>query len=226
MKFNTVNPHALAGLAIATVLGSVVAPAEAATIRFDTDPFDGSTALETPGRQIIGDELFLDAFSVDEDVFSFDPDVFGVETLSFFNGFGADLTGNPNAIVLQDSDPDADPSTPFLAGTAANLIAEQLDTDGAGFFVYFNTNLQLNRLVYSTNLNDNTADLKILARVLTPLGDGAIAALPTFTADNFVLEDDAVAQSVPEPTTSVAFLGLGAIAACGHRLRRRGNRAA
>ena len=34
---------------------------------------------------------------------------------------------------------------------------------GPGFFIYFNSGLDLPRLVYSTDLSDNTADLKVLA---------------------------------------------------------------
>ena len=66
--------------------------------------------------------------------------------------------------MLQDTDNDGNPATPFNAGSAANLIANALSDDGAGFFIYSNSVLAVNRLVYSTNLNSTTADLSILAR--------------------------------------------------------------
>ncbi len=44
------------------------ANADAATITFSTPPFAGSTALTTPGRQVVGGELFT-AFDIGADVF-------------------------------------------------------------------------------------------------------------------------------------------------------------
>ncbi|MBC7927314.1 MAG: hypothetical protein H7039_16820, partial [Bryobacteraceae bacterium] len=87
------------------------------------------------------------------------------------------------------------------------------ETDGAGFFMYFNSNLNLNRLVYSANLNDNTADLKILARIVSPSGQGAIDALPTFAEANFV--------ATPEPTTAFMVLGASALLLAMKKFARR-----
>jgi uncharacterized protein (TIGR03382 family) len=61
----------------------------------------------------------------------------------------------------------------------------------------------VNRLVYSTNLDDNTADLAILARITSPTGAGAIAELSAFNSGNFAI--------VPAPA-SAAFLALGGLA--------------
>ena len=170
--------------------------AGAAVISFTTDPFENSTALTTPGRQIVAGELFT-AFNVATDVFAFDPSLFGIAGISFGNGLVASLpTSGLNVIVLQDLDNDANPATSFGAGNAANLIADRVTASGAGFFVYFNQGLALPRLVFSTDLSDNTADLKVLAR-LTNLTS---SALPTFTASNF-----AVLQ-VPEPSSLALLL--------------------
>jgi hypothetical protein len=63
-------------------------------------------------------------------------------------------------------DDDNNAGTPFGAGQAANLTADRITTPGAGFFIYFNQALDLPRLVFSTDLSDSTADLKVLARML------------------------------------------------------------
>lgn len=104
-------------------------------------------------------------------------------------------------------------SDPF-AGTAANLIADAITSDGAGFFVYSNRVLGVNRLVYSTNLNRSTADLSVLARIESPSGAAALAAISSFGVANF-----AVAQ-VPEPgTLALTLAGLAVVGA--NALRRR-----
>lgn len=56
----------------------------------------------------------------------------------------------------------------------------------------------MNRLVYSTNLDDPTADLKILARLTQPTGADAIAAKANFGSQNCAL--------VPEPETYALML--------------------
>ena len=182
--------------------------AQAATVTFSTDPFAGTTALTDPGRQIVGHELFIPTFDLDNDVFAFNSAVFNVgPTLNFVTDIAANLpTGGANVIVLQTTDNDNDTGTAFGAGNAANLIAAQITTPGAGFFIYQNSILGLRRLVYSTDLDDPTADLKILARLLAPTGADSIATLPLFTAANFdLVTADA---TIPEPTT-FALLGLG-----------------
>lgn len=180
-------------------LVAVHTSAGAAVITFDTDPFANSTALTTPGRQIVGGELVTD-FNVATDVFAFDPTVFGIGSILFASDVAANLPATGvNTVVLQSLDNDADPGTPFGAGNAANLIADRITSTGPGFFIYFNSGLGVPRLVYSTDLSDDTADLKVLAR-LTNLLDSNV--LPTFTAANFAILE------VPEPP-SLGLLGLG-----------------
>ena len=48
---------------------------------------------------------------------------------------------------------------------SVNDLAAQISVSTPGFFVYFNTGLNLPRLVYSADLSDNTADLAVLARL-------------------------------------------------------------
>ena len=187
------------------------AAAEAASISFFTDPFAGTTALSTPGRQIIGNELFV-TFSVASDVFVLEPSVFGVDPIVFANGLIGNIpTTGENVVVLQTTDDDANTGTPFGAGNAANLIADRITTSGPGFFIYFNSGLNLPRLVYSTDLGDPTADLKILARITNLSGN--TASLATFTAANF--------STVPEPSAFVMVTGGGALLAFSMLRRKR-----
>jgi hypothetical protein len=185
--------------------------ATATTFTFNTDPFAGSTALTTPGRQVVGNEVFI-TFNIATDRFALDTGVFGVgNTLLFANDVAANLpTGNVNVIVLQSFDNDNDPATPFAAGTAANLIAAQITSPGPGFFVYFNQGLDLPRLVFSTDLNDNTADLKVLFRMTNLTGQDGRDAIPTFTASNF---------TVPEPSTFM-LTAVGVLVTLGYARRR------
>lgn len=192
--------------------------AAAATINFATDPFVGSTALTTAGRQVSSLlEQTLPSFAAG-DVFSFDAGVFGLgSNLTFANSLSSGLpaSGSRDVIVLQDSDNDNNPATTFNAGAAANLIANAVTADGDGFFVYFNSLLGVNRLVYSTNLNNNTADLSILARINNPTGLDAINALPNFTAANFAV------TPVPEPSTyALMLVGLLGVAAVARRSKK------
>jgi hypothetical protein len=183
----------------------------ATTFSFVSDPFAGTTALTTPGRQVVGGEALL-SFSIGSDVFAFEPTVFGVAAqVLFANDVAANLpTSGVNVVVLQTTDDDSNPMTAFGAGSAATLIADRISVAGPGFFVYFNSGLDLPRLVFSTDLSDETADLKILAR-LTNLA-GQSAALPTFTAANFTM--------IPEPSSLLLLAATGALWTFGRELGR------
>lgn len=208
--------HTLPILVTAGLL--LASPATAATITFNTDPFAGSTAPETPGRQVVGNELFT-AFNPATDIFAFDSTAFGLDSVSFFNGLIGSLpTSGVNVVVLRTFDNDADPATAFVAGSAANLIAAQTTTNGPGLFIYFNSGLDLPRLVYSTNLNDEAADLKILARLTNLTGQSGRDALASFTAANFQIVTTPV--PVPEPST-IVLLASAAVIWGGRRLSQR-----
>ena len=181
--------------------------ATAATISFLTPPFAGTTALTDPGRQIVGNELFT-TFDPLTDVFAFDATVFGIDQILFDNDvIGGVPTSGVNVVVLETFDNDNDPATPFGAGSAANLLAAQIVAPGPGFFIYFNSGLNLPRLVYSTDLSEPTADLKVLAR-MTNMADEP-GQLADFTQANFEL------TAVPEPG-SLVLLSTG-LAWCARR---------
>lgn len=178
----------------------------AGVFRFDTDPFFGTNALTTPGRQVVGGEGFI-SFDPAADVFSLESSVFGMGTSPmFFNGLaGAIPNSGANTVVLQSFDNDSNSATPFAAGNAADLIAAQVTTPGPGFFVYFNQGLDLPRLVFSRDLSDNTADLKVLFRMTNLAGQPGRDAMPTFTVANFEL------TAVPEPSSVFLTLIAGTL---------------
>jgi hypothetical protein len=115
------------------VLLAFSAAASPNTFRFDTDPFAGTNVLNTPGRQLVGGEDFI-SFSIAQDVFSLESTVFGVgSTADFVNAPAANLpAAGVNVIVLESFDDDNNPQTPFGAGNAANLTANQITTPGPG----------------------------------------------------------------------------------------------
>ena len=203
-------------LAAAALLAG--ASAQAATLSFAKEPFTGSDALTTPGRQVVGGEVFT-AVDPAADVFSLQGSAFdALAPLNFFNGVIGDVppTGT-NVVVLRTFDNDANPGTPFGAGNAATLIADRITTSAPGLFVYFNSNLDLPRLVYSTDLSDPTADLQVLFRMTNLTGDGGKTAMESFTAGNFAVS----AAPIPEPSTW-ALLGSGAALLAFVRRRQKG----
>jgi hypothetical protein len=196
-------PHVVA------VLLAFSSTINATTFTFNSDPFAGSDALTTPGRQIVADELFIEIFDIASDVFAFNPAVFGAgDLILFVNDLVENLPDSgENVIVLQTA------PIPFNAGLAANAIADQITSPGAGFFIYFNSGLGLPRLVYSTDLSDNTADLKILARMENLSGQPGRDALSTFSESNFVM--------TPEPSSFLLMTAAGALWGFGAIRRRR-----
>ncbi|MEL6569253.1 MAG: CHRD domain-containing protein [Pseudomonadota bacterium] len=168
-------------------------------LNFAGDPFEGAD-VSAEGRQIVGGEDFISDFDFANDSYRFDAEDFGVGGEVRFasldaNADGAAIPAGSNVIVLLNADNDGDASTPFLAGTAAAQIAALVDDAGPGFFVYWNSNLGVNRLVYSTDLSDPSADLKIVSRQTDLSGQDAIDALADFNAENFEFVSSTVVGS-------------------------------
>lgn len=199
----------------AAVLLVFTASAGAATFSFDQDPFAGTTALTTPGRQVVGNEISI-SFNPATDVFSFFYDTFDIPLqVLFANNVAPSLpTTNVNVVVLRTFDNDANPATPFGAGNAADLIANQVTSSAPGFFIYFNSGLDLPRLVFSTDLGASDADLKILARMTNLTGQAGRDAMATFTTANFSV-------ATPEPSSGLLMSAAGAVWACACAWRRR-----
>ena len=120
---------AVVGTALLTFAGA----AQAVTYTFDADPFAGSLALTTPGRQIVGGEPLLNSDPA-VDRIEVASDVFGVTApLAIFNGLAADLSNGYEVIVLRDLDANAAVAgNQMSAGLAANLIAGAVTGPGGG----------------------------------------------------------------------------------------------
>lgn len=151
------------------------------------------------------------AFDVQTDRFLIDAASFGVAGDPIFqNVLAADgnVADDVNVIILQNSDDDANDSTVFNARSAATLIAGNTDSARAGFFVYFNSALNINRLVFTPNLDDALAALTILAALNSPVGVDAIAQLPTFTNANFEFAEVPLPAAAPLFLAALAGLGV------------------
>jgi hypothetical protein len=155
--------------------------------RFSGPAFDAGTVISGDGvRQAVNTPDIITDFAIGSDRFVFDAADFNVGARKVSVGAAADIRNGSTVIVLTDVDNDANAATVFNAGAAASLIAANVDTDGAGFFVYWNSALGINRLVYSENLNEATADIRVLANMTNLTGQTAIDALNDFGANSFL----------------------------------------
>src|SRR5216117_2863191 len=95
---------------IGVALLALGSTADASTFRFDTDPFAGTNVLNTPGRQLVGGEDFINFFPA-TDVFSLDPAAFGVSgPVHFVNGLASAIPASGvNVVVLESFDNDNNP---------------------------------------------------------------------------------------------------------------------
>ncbi|MFL6112887.1 MAG: PEP-CTERM sorting domain-containing protein [Catenulispora sp.] len=184
---------------------SFATASQATVFTFDTDPFAGTTARQTAGRQIIGNEQFIPTIHLNGDIFTVNGAVFGMTSpVNFANDVASGLSGGQNVIVLEDLDAGGGSKTSgnvLAAGTAANLIANSGKESGPGLFVYFNSALDVSRLVFDTDLGSTTSDLKILARFTGEVGQAGIDDLPNFAVRNF-----AISAEVPEPGSAALVL--------------------
>jgi hypothetical protein len=191
---------------LAVVLLSLVTTVNGATLVFDQNPLTG---IPNIGGQVVNGGGGGPVFSFDplQDLIAFNAAAFGVGAVDFANGNTTDpgfpTTGITVAVVRNASG----------ARGAAIALGNQLTTPGAGFFIYFNGNLNVPRLVFSRDLDDPNADLAILARFNNLQGQNN--SLESIQASNF--------QAVPEPSSLMFTLG-GLVAAPFLMLRRRRQR--
>ena len=164
--------------------------ANSATLLFNDNPL---SLVPNIGGQIVngagGGPVF--AFDPATDVLAFNASAFGVSSVDFATGTTTDPTFPTTGVTV------AVVRNAAAARAAATALGNQLTSTGPGFFIYFNGNLNVPRLVFSRDLGDPNADLAILARFNNLSGQND--ALDAIQASNF--------EAVPEPSSLVLTSG-------------------
>ncbi|MBX9579009.1 MAG: hypothetical protein K2X87_01770 [Gemmataceae bacterium] len=73
------------------------------------------------------------------------------------------------------------------AGGKASAITPAIERTGPGFFVYYNSALGVNRLVFTPDLANGEAPLTVLAALCNMNGQAAIDTVSLFSQEKFVL---------------------------------------
>lgn len=145
---------------------------------YNGNPFaNGTPALAgQTGIKVLGQPDIISDYTIGQDQIGLDKLDLGMEAMVFQKGAASQIADG-NVIVLQD---------PFAAaGAAARAIANNPSiTANEGVFVYFNTTLGLNRVVYSKDLGDG-GDISVLANLDNQRGQAGLASLPNFSATDF-----------------------------------------
>jgi serralysin len=148
---------------------------------FSGNVFAGATPTPagTTGIQVVNQPDIITDYAIGNDQFMFNGKDLNITNLTFQKGTTAQIAADGNFIVQLD---------PFInAATAARAIADNpAITAKEGVFVYFNTTLGINRLVYSQDLA-NGGNISILANLTNQAGGTGIANLNSFTANDFSL---------------------------------------
>jgi serralysin len=150
---------------------------------FSGNPFvnGAPTRNAATGIDVLNTPDIITDFRIGDDQFALNGTDLGINNLNFQKGAVNDLAGDANALVLFSPFPNA--------AAAAKAIADNnAITSGAGVFVYFNTTLGLNRLVYSQDLG-NGGPISVLANLTNQSGADGFAQLDQFTEDDFTLAD-------------------------------------
>ncbi|WP_416673282.1 calcium-binding protein [Egbenema bharatensis] len=134
------------------------------------------TLAAAPNINVLNQPDTISDFTNGEDQFVFDRVSSRLNEVRFQKGTAADIADG-NIIILTD---------PFAAaGGAARAIANNDSiTTREGVFVYFNSTLGVNRLVYSNDLA-NGGDISVLANLDNQRGDAGLAGLANYTAADF-----------------------------------------
>ena len=238
--------YAIKNLLVSVLLGAMGVSVQAANINID-----GSSGSQfgdfTPGSG--GDVFAINAsdFGVTAPL-KFQSGVFGNVGLSAANLAGsADdpnaIASDVNLIVIQNRDNDdfdgAFPSNwnaSWNARTSLEAISANTTGDRAGFFLYWNEGLGVNRLFATENLNDPLASLTLLftdqSSVLTgvpgefdlnlangdptrtdlfPEANANLAELALYEAENFVFADQIAPVPLPAglPLMATVLAGVG-----------------
>ena len=131
----------------------------------------------------------------DNDRFQFDAHALGLDHFAFANAARPD--GTTDLSLIHNDDNVIVVGGFANAGLAADAIATASDSHSAGVFVYFNTTLQVSRVVFSEDLGGNTAavdangnhvgtgDIDVLFALRNLTGAEGLAHQSLFQADNF-----------------------------------------
>lgn len=140
---------------------------------------NGTPALvAAPGIRVLNQPDIITDYTNGQDQMVFDTKDFGNASLVFQRGNAAQIADG-NAIVLLDAF--------ATAGAAARAIANNANVQAdEGVFVYFNSTLGVNRVVYSKDLSDG-GNISVLANLDSQRGPAGLAALANFTAADFAL---------------------------------------
>jgi Ca2+-binding RTX toxin-like protein len=143
---------------------------------FTGTPFTGTPVTAANGIQVFGKADSIVDYQIGVDQFALDSSDLGINSIQFQKG-DAKQIGNGNVIVL---------TTPFAAAAgAAKAIADNNSvTADKGVFIYFNTTLQKERIVYSENLGAG-GRISVLGNLDNQLGQTGINNLNSFTANDF-----------------------------------------
>ncbi|MBW4662147.1 MAG: hypothetical protein KME15_26125 [Drouetiella hepatica Uher 2000/2452] len=148
---------------------------------FAGDVFAGATPIPagTTGIQFVNQPDVITDYAIGQDQFVFNAKDLNINSLTFQKGVTTQIAADGNFIIQLD---------PFInAATAARAIANNPTiTAKEGVFVYFNTTLGINRLVYSQDLA-NGGNISILANLTNQSGESGIASLNNFTTSDFSL---------------------------------------
>lgn len=137
------------------------------------------TAVGTTGIRATNTPDVITDFTFGEDQFAFDASAFGIDgPLLYAEGATAELAGNANLIVMFDPFPNA--------AAAARALADNPNITGEeGLFVYFNSTLGINRLVFSQDLADG-GPITVMANLTDLTGAAALNALPDLAPTDFL----------------------------------------
>jgi Ca2+-binding RTX toxin-like protein len=147
---------------------------------YEGNPFANGTATPAGnGINVLALPDLITDFTIGVDKFALRSQDLNINAINFQKGTSDQIVGNSNVIVLL---------TPFqAAGAAAKAIADNSNiTSDDGVFIYFNTNLQLARLVYSQDLGDG-GKISVLANLTNLTGPTGFNSLFNFTANDFTL---------------------------------------
>ncbi|KAM3107154.1 hypothetical protein ACJ2PR_31940 [Phormidesmis sp. 146-33] len=143
--------------------------------------FSGGTPVlvGTTGIQALNTPDIITDYQIGSDQFTFKGSDLGIDQINLQKGITSEIAGDGNFIVMLDPFPNA-------ASAASAIAANNAITATEGVFVYFNTTLGINRLVYSQDLG-NGGTISVLANLTNQAGDAGLQSLNSYSSRDFSL---------------------------------------